>query len=233
LNISAKTGPVKVAARQPSHGAGMTNTTQDHWEEAYRSKPAAAMSWFQAEPSPSLDMIAAAGPGPGAAIVDVGGGASTLVDRLLDQGFSRLSVLDVSSYAMAAARARLGARADSVDWLAQDITAWTPPAGAFDLWHDRAVFHFLVDDGDRRAYLRALNRGLRPGGHLILATFALTGPQRCSGLPVRRYTPSQLQALLGAGFRLLESRPQVHVTPAGGSQDFVWCHFVKTAEPAP
>jgi SAM-dependent methyltransferase len=170
-------------------------------------------------------MIASTRLGPGAAIIDVGAGASTFVDGLLDHGFHKITALDISSEGLDIAKARLGARAGGAHWLVADITNWVPPVAAFDLWHDRAVFHFLIDPKDREAYIHALKRALRPGGYLILATFALTGPERCSGLPVRRYSPETLQAALGADFRLLRTSPETHRTPGGTEQDFVWCLF--------
>lgn len=207
----------------------MTNT-QEHWEQVYGSKAPETVSWFQPEPSPSLAMIDEAGMDAGAAVIDVGAGASTLVDHLLDSGFRDISVLDVSSQALAAAKTRLGERAALVNWLVEDITTWRPTTAAFDLWHDRAVFHFLIDEAHRQAYLRALERALRPGGHVILATFALDGPERCSGLPVRRYSPQTLKAVLGPHFELIDARPETHLTPGGGSQNFVWCLFRKTVD---
>lgn len=208
----------------------MSDTTKAHWQQVYAAKAADSVSWFQNEPAASLAMLAATGLGPEAAIIDVGGGASCLVDRLLDRGFRTITVLDVSSEALAAAQARLGGRSGGVEWLVADITAWTPPPAAFDLWHDRAVLHFLVRDTDRAAYVRAMARGLKPGGYAILAPFALTGPERCSGLPVQRYSPEMLRALVGSGFELIGARPETHRTPGGAAQDFVWCLFRKRAE---
>jgi ubiquinone/menaquinone biosynthesis C-methylase UbiE len=208
----------------------MTDTTQAHWQQVHAAKPADTVSWFQSEPTPSLAMITATGLGPEAAVIDVGGGASCLVDRLLDRGIRRITVLDVSNEALDIARARLGDRAGLVAWQVADITAWTPPPAAFDLWHDRAVLHFLVRGVDRRAYVRAMSRGLKPGGYAILAPFSLTGPERCSGLLVQRYSPEILRALVGPGFELIEARPETHRTPGGAAQDFVWCLFRKGAE---
>lgn len=203
---------------------------KDHWERVYTTKAADAVSWFQQEPLPSLDMIAAAGVGPDAAIVDIGGGASLLVDRLLDRGFTRLTVLDVSEHALALSKTRLGARAGRIAWVVHDATSWEPPPDAFALWHDRAVFHFLVDADDRHGYLRALDRGLAPGGFAVFATFAPSGPEQCSGLPVRRYSAATLQATLGPGYELIKTAPETHTTPAGNRQDFVWCLFRKVPE---
>jgi SAM-dependent methyltransferase len=222
--------PVKVPRRREHprpEERPISNPSKHHWEQVYTTKATDAVSWFQQEPIPSLDMIAAAGVAADAAIVDVGGGASLLVDRLLDRGFTKLTVLDVSEHALALAKARLGSRAASVAWVVEDVTSWEPPSAAFTLWHDRAVFHFLVDEADRHGYLRALDRGLTPGGFAIFATFALSGPERCSGLPVRRYSAATLQAALGAGYELVKTIPETHMTPSGNRQDFLWCLFRK------
>lgn len=208
----------------------MSSPREDHWNKVYSTKAATEVSWFQEEPAASLALIDTAGIGPDDAIVDVGGGASLLVDRLLDRGQSDITVLDIAETGLAVARARLGAKGAGVAWTVQDVTRWQPPPGRFRLWHDRAVFHFLIDEADRRGYLAALDRGLRAGGYLILAAFAPTGPERCSGLPVRRYSGESMQAVLGPGFRLLAERPETHPTPAGGRQDFTWCLFRKLGE---
>ncbi len=195
-----------------------------HWQQVYRGRTPEAASWYQAEPALSLALIAAAGVTPDAGIIDVGGGASTLVDHLLDGGFRDLAVLDVAEASLAAARARLGDRADQVTWIAADVTAWSPDR-QWDLWHDRAVFHFLVDAADRRAYRAALGRALAPGGHVVIATFAPDGPERCSGLPVVRYDEARLGAELGAGFRFVESRRERHHTPGGAAQEFLFQRY--------
>lgn len=208
----------------------MSNDRQSHWDRVYATRPATQVSWFQTSPAPSLEMIGAAGVAPTASVLDIGGGASLLVDRLIDQGFQRISVLDVSAEALAASKARLGPRAAQVDWLVEDVTRWSPAPEAFDLWHDRAVFHFLVGEADRQAYVRALIQGLRRGGHAVLATFALSGPDRCSGLPVQRYSPETLQATVGASFQLVEAKAEAHRTPSGVTQDFVWGLFRKAAD---
>ncbi|MES2340291.1 MAG: class I SAM-dependent methyltransferase [Pseudomonadota bacterium] len=205
----------------------MTSTTQAHWQTVHTTRASDAVSWFQGEPAPSLALIAAAGVGAGASVVDVGGGASSLVDRLQWAGFRRLSVLDISSGALDVARARLGAEAQAIDWIVSDVTAWSPAVNAYDLWHDRAVFHFLVTEPERQAYLGALNAGLRGGGYLILATFAPTGPEQCSGLPVRRYSADDLCVILGPEFQRIESKAETHLTPGGGRQDFTWGLFRK------
>lgn len=200
-----------------------------HWDTVYATKPADTVSWFQPASTISLRLIAETGAGPGASVIDVGGGASTLVDGLLERGFSRLSVLDVSEQALALTRARLGRAGDGVSWLVEDASAWTPAAGRYDLWHDRAVFHFMTTEAARDGYLRALNLGLKPGGQLIIATFALAGPERCSGLPVQRYAPETLQAVLGERYDLLEAFEETHLTPAQARQAFLWCRFRRRA----
>jgi SAM-dependent methyltransferase len=197
-----------------------------HWDALYRRQAPTAVSWYQELPLLSLALIARTGIERTARIVDVGGGASTLVDRLLERGFTNVSVLDVAPTALAAAKARLGKGAHRVEWIVADVTAWRPPQ-PYDLWHDRAVFHFLVDDRDRRAYAATLCAALAPGGHVIVATFALDGPERCSGLPVMRYGPESLASELGEDFRLIESAPETHVTPAGVEQRFFYARFTR------
>lgn len=200
-----------------------------HWQEVYAHKAPSSVSWFQDQPAPSLAMISATGLGPEASVIDVGAGASALVDNLLDRGFDSITVLDVSSQALAVTRARLAGRAAKVRWVVADLTAWAAPTAAFDIWHDRAVFHFLVSDEDHRAYVTALERALRPDGFVILATFSLSGPERCSGLPVMRHSPATLSAALGPGFVLIHATAEVHKTPGGATQDFIWCLFHRTA----
>jgi hypothetical protein len=191
-----------------------------HWDAAYRRRGFAGVSWFQSEPTVSLEMIAAAATPPDAPVVDVGGGASPLVDRLIEQGFTDVSVLDVSPGAIGEARQRLppGAR---VDWLVQDVLSWRPTR-LYSLWHDRAVFHFLVAPEQKEAYRRALDLALGPGGSIVIGTFAPDGPESCSGLPVARYSDEELAGALGDAFTVCSSRREVHLTPAGGSQPFTW-----------
>lgn len=213
--------------------SGQAAARRDHWQTIYATKPAAEVSWYQASPQPSLQAIARSGAGVDAGLIDVGGGASLLVDALLERQWSDLTVLDVSAAALEVARqrlagSRLGNRAARVAWIVADITAWQPER-TYDVWHDRAVFHFLTDPDDRRAYQRALAAGLVPGGHLIIATFAADGPERCSGLPVQRYSPAALAAELGTRYDLVESWSEDHRTPAGGVQRFNWCRFVAAA----
>jgi SAM-dependent methyltransferase len=156
--------------------------------------------------------------------VDVGAGASTLVDRLLDRGFERLTVVDVSESALRATRTRLGPRAERVRWVAADVRGLILPRPV-DLWHDRAVFHFLIAAVDQAAYLSSLLRALRPGGHVVLATFGPQGPERCSGLPVERYDAEGLARRLGDGFELIRSLERLHTTPAGAVQQFTYALF--------
>lgn len=199
---------------------------REHWRDVHRGRAPEAASWYQPEPALSLALIEATGLAPDAGIIDVGGGASTLTDHLLDRGYRDLTVLDIAGPALEAARARLGARAGQVTWIEADVTGWSPPR-RWDLWHDRAVFHFLVDAEDRRAYTAALDRALPSGGHLIVATFAPEGPDRCSGLPVVRYDETGLRRELGPGFRFVESRRETHRTPGGIAQAFIYQRYVR------
>ena len=208
-------------------GARIPAERRGHWEGVYASRGPSEVSWYQARPAVSLDLIAATGAGPDAGIIDVGGGASTLVDHLLDAGYRNLAVLDVAAGALAACRARLGARAEAVEWIVADVTAWEPERTC-DVWHDRAVFHFLTEAADRRAYVTTLRKALAGRGHLIVATFAPDGPPRCSGLPVVRYDAASLGAELGEGFRLVETRREEHVTPAGTVQPFLYQRYVRS-----
>jgi len=204
----------------------VTEDRQTHWDRVYTTRAPESVSWFQPSPDRSLKMVEATGAGAGARIVDIGGGASSLVDRLLERGF-QVTVLDVAEPALETVRRRLGDRAQAVDWQVADITRWRPAKG-YDVWHDRAVFHFLTEAPDRRRYVSALQAALKPGGWAILATFAEDGPERCSGLPVRRYSPAALASELGEGFELIEHDRENHVTPGGGEQVFTWTLFRKT-----
>lgn len=192
----------------------------NHWDNAYQARGIAAVSWFQNQPVVSLELIDALGILPDAAVIDIGGGTSTLADRLVERGFTDISVLDISPNALETTRQRLGVSAP-VSWLQNDLLSWQPER-QFELWHDRAVFHFLVDNDDRDAYLDALKVGVAPGGALIVATFAEEGPEYCSGLPVARYAAEDLASLLGENFEVVETRKEVHTTPAGASQPFTW-----------
>jgi trans-aconitate methyltransferase len=201
-----------------------TDSRRAHWQNVYTSKAENEVSWFQETPAPSLELITAAGATHASAIIDIGGGASRLVDALAAQGFADLTVLDLSAAALAAAGVRLGDRALSVQWIAADTTVWQP-SRSYDIWHDRAAFHFLTTEADRAAYVARLARGLKPGGHAIIATFAPDGPERCSGLPVQRYDAEGLGRALGSGFRLIGMRRHQHATPWGSSQAFQFSTF--------
>lgn len=195
-----------------------------HWDEVYVSKDETGVSWFQDVPEVSLELIDALGATPDAAIIDVGGGASRLVDALLARGFGDLTVLDLSSAALAASRARLGGMAGRVAWIAADVCAWEP-ARTYDVWHDRAAFHFLTEASDQAAYVARLRRALRPGGHVVIGTFAPDGPQRCSGLPVMRHDSDSLARVIGPEFALVAHRRHEHRTPAGAIQRFQFSVF--------
>ena len=197
-----------------------------HWENIYGSKAEAQVSWFQETATTSLELLHHPSVTRDSAIIDVGGGASRLADALLDRGHTDLTVLDLSGAALAAARKRLGARAAAVRWIEADITQWTPST-AYDAWHDRAVLHFLTEEADRAAYLRALRRGVKPGGLVVIASFALDGPEKCSNLPVQRYSPETLAALLGPEFKPLDSRTETHRTPGGNEQKFQFSRFIR------
>lgn len=193
-----------------------------HWEQVYETKPADAVSWFQTRPNTSLMFIADSGLSPDAPVIDVGGGASTLIDHLLDLGYANVSVLDISAHALAQAKTRLGAaRARRVHWLVQDVTRFVPPQ-PYALWHDRAVFHFLTDEAAKSAYLAAVRRSVAPGGTVILATFAADGPTQCSGLQVTRYDANTLSALFGSEFARVATARDMHVTPWGSIQAFTY-----------
>ena len=202
----------------------MATHSEDHWRKVYTDKQPDEVSWYQATPAPSLDALGRLGAGPEQSLIDIGGGASTLVDALLDRGWRDVTVLDIAAPALAAAQARLGQRAASVHWEVADITTWQPQR-RHDIWHDRAVFHFLTEPDQRAAYLRALEAGLATDGLAIIATFALDGPEKCSGLPVERYDAAKLAATLGPGFRLVEDWREEHLTPWGSPQAFTWCAF--------
>jgi SAM-dependent methyltransferase len=203
---------------------------KNHWEHVYETKSVDAVSWFQPHAEQSLRLIHQTELPKTASIIDVGGGASTLVDDLLDDGFRSVTLLDLSGAALTAAKARLGDKAASVTWLEADITQVALPRNAYDIWHDRAVFHFLTDEHDRRAYVAAVLRAVKPGGYVIVATFAEDGPLECSGLPVVRYSPNALHAEFGAPFKLVKHEREAHHTPAGKVQGFIYCYCRKEAD---
>lgn len=197
----------------------MSFDRKSHWENVYRTRSPLDVSWYQEEPAMSLQLIEATGVARDAPLIDVGGGASVLVDRLCAAGHSRLAVLDISTKALDYARARLGRHADSIEWFAGDVTRFDPPH-RFALWHDRAVFHFLTVEAERKRYVEVLKQALQPGGHLIIAAFAIGGPQQCSGLDIVQYDRARLLAELGDEFVLIEERDELHLTPAKRHQEF-------------
>lgn len=197
--------------------------SKNHWEKIYATKGATEVSWYQEHARLSLKLIRDAGVSLSAPIIDVGGGASTFVDDLLANGYTNITVLDLSGAALAAAKSRLGSRASDVHWLEENVVKSKLPAGAFDVWHDRAVFHFLATEQERHAYVRAVLRAVKPGGIVIVATFAEDGPTQCSGLPVMRYSASELHAEFGEPFLLLGHQRESHYTPSGSEQKFVYC----------
>lgn len=195
-----------------------------HWENVYSTKSEDAVSWFQESAALSLELMVSLAVTPRFAVIDIGGGTSRLVDDLVGRGFDQVTVLDLSDSALAAAKARLGEPAARVEWVIADVTSWEP-SQSYDVWHDRAAFHFLTDAADRKAYVERLRRSLRPGGHAIISTFALDGPERCSGLPVMRYDAESLRETLGGGFELVDNRRHEHTTPWGAVQRFQFSVF--------
>jgi SAM-dependent methyltransferase len=201
---------------------------REHWESVYATRGLHDVSWFEAVPVTSLRMIEDVGISPATCVLDVGGGDSRLADELLRRGLSCLTILDISAAALARARVRLGDAAAAVHWIHADVAGpWSPPT--VDVWHDRAVFHFLTDAAARRAYVAHLNAAVRPGGAAIIATFAPDGPETCSGLPVARYSPASLSAELGDAFALVEARPHTHETPWRSVQSFQYSRFRRRA----
>lgn len=208
------------------HGGDALNASPDnaqHWQNVYTGKAPEAVSWFQPHAQRSVELILATDVPSSAAIIDVGSGASRLIDDLLAVGFTDITALDISAAALAAARARLGEAANSVQWLVADVTQADLPPATFDVWHDRAVFHFLTEPAQRRAYLNVVLHALKPGGYLVMSTFAEDGPLQCSGLPVCRYSAAALQAEFGPTFTWLRTEREVHATPMGTEQKFVYC----------
>jgi SAM-dependent methyltransferase len=199
-----------------------------HWENVYATKPENEVSWFEESPGLSLELIGLATPSPQSAIIDIGGGASRFADHLVARGFLRVSVLDISVAALEVARARLGACADQVQWIVADVTQWIPTQ-TFDIWHDRAAFHFLIDPLDRAAYVACMRKAVPPGGHVVIGTFAADGPEKCSGLPVSRYDAAGLADQLGQGFELIAARLHHHITPWHSEQRFQSCVFRRTS----
>jgi 2-polyprenyl-3-methyl-5-hydroxy-6-metoxy-1,4-benzoquinol methylase len=202
----------------------MQSNRLDHWTRVYAEKAPSDVSWYQAEPEPSLHALDRLGVQPSSSLIDVGGGASNLVDALLRRGWVDVTVLDIAAPALEAVKDRLGSEAGKVRWEVADITRWQPYR-QYDVWHDRAVFHFLTEREQREAYRRALFDGVSAGGLVIMATFAMDGPEKCSGLPVRRYDSASLAGELGPSLQLIDGWREMHVTPWGSSQSFNWCAF--------
>jgi len=207
---------------------GVADNLKQHWEEVYSNKESTEVSWYQQHPERSLELIKATGIDASASIIDIGGGASTLIDCLLAAGYQNLSVLDIAHGAIEQAKARLARSmaewANKVEWIEQDITKFVAEQ-PFDIWHDRAVFHFLTDADDRLSYVDTMSNALKPGAHAIIATFSLDGPEKCSGLNIVRYSPETMSAVLGDNFQLVETSTEEHKTPTGFSQHFVYCRF--------
>lgn len=196
---------------------------RSHWNSVYTTKNEDEVSWFEQNPDLSVELLREAGLATDMAVIDIGGGASRLVDALVGLNLADITVLDLSEAALQTARSRLK-NAGGINWIASDVTAWVPDR-QYDLWHDRAAFHFLTAESDQRAYVATLSRALRPGGRAVIGTFALDGPDKCSGLPVARYDAASLQAVLGKDFKLLFSRRHDHSTPWGSSQKFQFSTF--------
>jgi trans-aconitate methyltransferase len=205
----------------------MPDEKKRHWEGVYASKGYAEVSWYQEDPARSLELLAATGITTSDPIIDVGGGASTLVDNHLGRGFTDITVLDVAAGALDQARARLGPEAAAVKWLIGDVTTFEPKR-KYRVWHDRAVLHFLIDARDRQRYVDVLERALEPGGHVLLATFGPDGPLKCSGLEIRRYGIEMQAELFGPGFELQHHESEAHETPAGALQQFLYSHWIRT-----
>lgn len=193
----------------------------DHWERVYMTKSEKAVSWYQPVFTKSLNLIRAAVSDTASSVIDIGGGASTLIDSLLDVGYDDLTVMDVSEAALNQAKIRLAERARFVTWIAADITNWLPPR-TWDVWHDRAVFHFLNEPTAQASYITALEAGTRAGSIAVISTFALDGPDRCSGLPVQRYSATSLAQRIGPLFELVTEDVEHHVTPGGAAQSFIY-----------
>lgn len=201
-----------------------TTDRQAHWENIYTAKGEAEVSWFEETPAQSLELLELVGARTSSAIIEVGGGASRLVDYLLAQGFENITVLDLSAAALNSARARLGDKGEAVKWIVADATEWLP-TDTYDIWHDRAVFHFLTSENEQQAYIQRLQQALKRGGHVIIGTFALDGPDKCSGLPVARHSAESLSVLLGPDFELIDSRRREHLTPWQAVQKFQFSTF--------
>jgi 2-polyprenyl-3-methyl-5-hydroxy-6-metoxy-1,4-benzoquinol methylase len=195
-----------------------------HWEKVYTTKAPEAVSWYRPHLETSLALVERAAAGSSASIIDVGGGESTLVDDLLARGYENITVLDVSQTAIEVTKKRLGLAAEQIHWLVADVTDAQLERGAYDMWHDRAVFHFLTASEYRAAYVRQVGHAVKPGGHVIVSTFGPEGPTKCSGLDVVRYDAESLHDQFGVRFRLVESSKELHRTPFGTTQQFLFCY---------
>ena len=204
----------------------MVNERRNHWEDVYGGKPATAVSWYQECPEKSLAFIAKSGISKHDAVIDVGGGASTLVDHLLDTGYDDVTVLDLAGSAFEQSRARLGKRAAAVNWVVADVTQFEPQR-RYAVWHDRAVLHFLTNPQDRDRYVAVLRQALASGGHVVIATFGPDGPLKCSGLEIRRYSVEMLEELLGPEFELQECEIEDHHTPMNSTQQFLYSRWIR------
>jgi len=200
---------------------------KEHWENIYATKSVDQVSWYREHLENSLQMIVGTGISKTAAIIDVGGGASTLVDDLLEADFGDVAVLDISGKAIEKTKVRLGKKSEKVEWIIADITKADLPENYYDVWHDRAVFHFLTDAEDRRKYVELVMRSLKVGGHIIVASFGENGPLKCSGLDIVRYNPETMHKEFGKEFKLLNSLKETHQTPFGSTQEFIYCYCRK------
>lgn len=199
---------------------------KQHWQSVYQTKEIDDVSWYQREPATSLSMLEGASLSQDSQIIDIGAGASVLADCLLEKGFQSLSLLDVSAAALAQTKKRLKNKANRIEWLVSDVREFSTER-QFDCWHDRAAFHFLVNENDRADYKKRLHQYLKPNGHLIIATFAIGGPSQCSGLPIVQYDEAKMKNEMGTKFKLLESLNEVHMTPWKTEQKFTYFHFQK------
>jgi len=199
-------------------------SSKEHWDSVYRARGSEQVSWYRPHLDRSLAFVEATGLGRDARVIDVGGGASTFVDDLLDRGYTNVTVLDLSAAALDVAKGRLGSRASQVKWICADVTDPQLPSEAYEFWHDRAVFHFLREPAARARYVSAVRRMLKPGGHIVVATFGPHGPEKCSGLDVMHFTPEALHAEFGPEFARLSDAVEMHTTPWGSEQEFVYCY---------
>jgi SAM-dependent methyltransferase len=205
------------------------NTSQDHWEAVYATKPTEQLGWYKPHLYTSLNWIKELSLSKDSKIIDIGAGVSTLVDDLLGEGYQAITLLELSKQALSSVKTRLGDRAELVTWFEKDITSFKLPTDRYDLWHDRAVFHFLTDPEQQQRYLNNLLKALKPDGYLIIGTFAPEAPPKCSGLPVQRYSLEQLESTLGEKFKIQRSLKELHVTPGGVEQMYLYCQFRKTS----